>query len=68
MVREPRIIRNAEAAEYLGLRPGTLEKMRARATGPRFVRLGHRAIGYTQEDLDEWIDRRRQVDCEREDD
>lgn len=55
---EPRVLRTVEAAKHLGLKPSTLEKMRARGTGPRFVRLGRRAVGYTREDLDAWIEDR----------
>jgi len=51
-----RILRTREAAAYLGLSPSTLEKRRLRGEGPRFIRLGGRAIGYRIEDLDGWLD------------
>jgi predicted DNA-binding transcriptional regulator AlpA len=54
----PRVLRNRQAATYVGLRPATLEKMRVIGYGPRFVRLG-RAIGYRIDDLDEWLASRR---------
>ena len=58
---DTRVLRPAEAAKYLGLKRGTLEKMRSRGTGPRFVLLGRRAIGYTRDDLDAWINARRRT-------
>ena len=55
-----RILRTSQAAEYLGLARSTLEKMRLTAAGPRFVRLGGRAVGYDIRDLVAWLD------CQRE--
>jgi excisionase family DNA binding protein len=46
-------MRPREAAEYLGLSPRTLEKLRAQGGGPRFAALG-RAIAYAVADLDAW--------------
>ena len=54
-----RILRTADAAEYVGLASSTLEKMRLNSEGPAFVRLGGRAVGYDIHDLDEWLDARR---------
>jgi predicted DNA-binding transcriptional regulator AlpA len=54
-----RILRTPAAAEYVGLSSSSLEKKRLTGDGPRFVRLGGRAIGYTVEDLDVWLDRQR---------
>ena len=57
MSHTPRkVLRTREAAAYLGLAASTLEKRRLREEGPRFVRLGGRAIGYRIEDLDAWLD------------
>ena len=56
---EKRVLRTPEAAEYLGLSPSTLEKRRLSDDGPRFVRLGGRAVGYDIKDLDEWLDAQR---------
>ena len=56
-----RIFRTPEAASYLGLAASTLEKMRLRGTGPEFVRLGGRAIGYDLAMLDAWIERQRRT-------
>ena len=51
-----KILRTHEAAEYVGLRPSTLEKRRLLGDGPRFVRLGGRAVGYPVEELDRWLE------------
>ncbi len=56
-----RILRTEEAAEYVGLAPSTLEKRRTTGDGPKFVRLGGRAIGYDIRDLDAWLDGQREL-------
>ena len=63
-----RILRTPEAADYVGLSPSTLEKRRLAGGGPRFLRLGGRAIGYDVRDLDAWIDRQRKCTVEGDDD
>ena len=55
-----RILRTLEAATYLGLSPSTLEKYRVRGGGPKFIRLGGRAVGYDLRDLDAWLDGQRE--------
>jgi predicted DNA-binding transcriptional regulator AlpA len=55
-----RILRTPEAAIYVGLSASTLEKMRLSGDGPKFVRLGGRAIGYDVYDLDLWLDSQRE--------
>ena len=49
------VLRTPEASKYLGLAVSTLEKMRLTGAGPRFLRLGLRAIAYRREDLDAWL-------------
>jgi predicted DNA-binding transcriptional regulator AlpA len=56
-----RVLRTPAAAEYIGYKPSTLEKMRVYGGGPRFVKLGERAVGYDIEDLDSFIEERRRV-------
>jgi len=58
---QKRVLRTPEAAAYLGLAASTLEKMRLSGSGPEFVRLGGRAIGYDLAMLDAWIDRQRRI-------
>ena len=50
-----RIFRTPEAAEYVGLAPATLEKLRVLKSGPRFIRIG-RAVRYELNDLNSWLD------------
>ena len=59
---ERRIVRTPGAAAYLGLAQSTLEKMRITGGGPRFIRLGGRAVGYDIRDLDAWLDEQRRAD------
>jgi predicted DNA-binding transcriptional regulator AlpA len=49
------VLRTPAAAEYLGLAVSTLEKSRLSGEGPKFVRIGARAVGYIIEDLDDWL-------------
>jgi predicted DNA-binding transcriptional regulator AlpA len=49
------VVRPAEAALVLSVSLSLLKKWRAEGVGPRFVRLGGRAIGYRQADLSDWI-------------
>ncbi len=55
-----RVLRTPDAASYLGLSASTLEKLRIAGGGPRFIRLGGRAVGYDIRDLDEWLDSQRE--------
>lgn len=57
---DPRILRTPQAAIYIGLSASALEKMRLSGAGPRFVRLGQKAVGYDVRDLDAWVQERRQ--------
>ena len=54
-----RILRTPAAAEYVGLAESTMEKKRLTGDGPEFVRLGPRAVGYSQDALDAWLDAQR---------
>lgn len=45
------------AAEYLNLKPGTLEQWRWNGKGPRFVKVG-RNCRYRKSDLDSFIEER----------
>ena len=55
----PRYLRTPEAARFLGLSGRTLEKHRTYGTGPRYAKLGGRVV-YRIDDLQAWVDRRRQ--------
>ncbi len=56
---EVRILGEREAALRLNLGCRTLQEMRLRGTGPKFIRLGVRRVGYDLRDLDAWISSRR---------
>jgi len=47
------------AAAVLRLSPRTLESLRLRGGGPRYVRLSRRAVRYHPADLDAWIEKSR---------
>lgn len=52
------LLSTGQAAEYLGLKPNYLEKMRLSGGGPAFVKLTGGPAGmvrYAREDLDAWI-------------
>lgn len=53
------ILRTPGAAKYLSLSISTLNKMRLRGDGPRYLKLGSHAVAYDLEDLDAWINERR---------
>lgn len=44
-----------QAARYTGLAQTTLEGLRCRGTGPRFIRYGRKAVRYLVVDLDSWM-------------
>lgn len=44
-----------QAAAYTGLAPATLEGLRCKGGGPRFVRYSRRAVRYLKVDLDKWM-------------
>jgi hypothetical protein len=45
----------ADAAAYLGLRPVSLEQMRAKGTGPKFRKIRGRIVRYHVRELDDWL-------------
>jgi excisionase family DNA binding protein len=51
------VIDTPGAAKYLGLSPATLETMRSKGRGPKFVKLGT-AVRYRLSDLDEYLSAR----------
>lgn len=52
------ILRPPAAAAALAISQSLLKKWRASGEGPRFIRLGARAIGYRRADLEAWVDGR----------
>ncbi|WBL19199.1 helix-turn-helix transcriptional regulator [Citricoccus sp. NR2] len=43
-------------AGYLGTTTANLSQWRYKGTGPKFIKLGHRAIRYRMEDVNAWIE------------
>jgi hypothetical protein len=52
---EPELMTRPEAAEFLRITKGTLEKWAARGIGPPYILVGRNAI-YRKRDLLNWID------------
>ena len=44
-----------QAADWLGLSPSTMAKLRLSGDGPVFIKLGARRVGYRQVDLEAWV-------------
>ena len=56
MTETKRVLRAPEASKYLGLSESTLAKRRLYGLPPAFLNLGGRAIGYTIDELNRWLD------------
>ena len=50
-----KLLKTAEAAQYLGVSESLLHKLRLTGGGPVFVRLAGRSIRYRRTDLDDWV-------------
>jgi predicted DNA-binding transcriptional regulator AlpA len=44
-----------QAAAYCGLAAATMEGLRCKGGGPRYVRYGRKAVRYLVADLDDWM-------------
>lgn len=62
-VEGDRYFTTEEAAEYLKMSKGFLDKARHYGGGPAFVRVSARAIRYDRADLDAWMSERRAASC-----
>ncbi len=51
----PAFLNSKQAAEYLGLKPNTLAKMRVYGNGPKYRKHGFRVL-YALDDLNAWSD------------
>lgn len=54
-----------KAAARLGLSKSTLDKMRSRGVGPRFIKSTDRAVRYDPADLDAWVSERRRQSTDK---
>jgi predicted DNA-binding transcriptional regulator AlpA len=50
-------LKSREAAEYINSSASTLAKLRILGAGPKFVRIGRRAIRYPESELDRWLEK-----------
>ena len=48
-------MKGADAAKYIGLSQSTLDTMRSKGRGPRYLRIGGR-VYYRKDDLDAYIE------------
>ena len=55
------LLTEQQAAEFLGVKPRTLQKWRATGAGPPFVRLSPRCIRYKYRTLVDWSDDRERL-------
>lgn len=55
------LLRAPELAELLGLTLSTLAKLRCSGKGPPFYKLTNQSVGYNQDDVMEWLSKRRRV-------
>ncbi|MDX2277296.1 MAG: helix-turn-helix domain-containing protein [Hyphomonadaceae bacterium] len=53
------LINTQQAAVRLGLCKSTLDKMRCKGKGPRFIKSTDRAVRYDPADLDAWVANRK---------
>ena len=59
-VPQPHRLRTRAAAEYLGIAPSTMEKLRLTGDGPPFYKVG-RTVLYDTSLLDEYLASRRRM-------
>jgi predicted DNA-binding transcriptional regulator AlpA len=50
-----RLLTEKDLAAWLGISLPTLQRMRARASGPHFVQLSMRRVGYRRRDVEAWL-------------
>jgi predicted DNA-binding transcriptional regulator AlpA len=55
------LLTEAEVSEWLGLSQPTLSRHRRNGTGPAFVRLSTRRIGYRRNAVEAWLNEREQA-------
>jgi predicted DNA-binding transcriptional regulator AlpA len=53
-----RLVKEREAANFLGYTVRALQNWRVRGGGPKFVKVSSRSVRYRMSDLSEWVDAR----------
>jgi predicted DNA-binding transcriptional regulator AlpA len=56
-----RLVKTDGASEYTAVSVSRLEKLRVSGGGPKFVKLGGRAVAYDVADLDRWINAQKRL-------
>jgi predicted DNA-binding transcriptional regulator AlpA len=56
----PEVLTEREVSEWLGISQPTLSRLRRDATGPGFIRLSTRRIGYRRSTIEAWLAEREQ--------
>ena len=49
------VLTPAQAAEYLGVTPGTLANWRSTKIGPPFSKINKKCVRYLRDQLDKWV-------------
>ena len=68
LLHQKQVLTEREAAEYIGMSRSFLRQARMegnrenRTPGPKFFKVGKKAIRYRRTRLDEWIDRFQEVE------
>ena len=55
MVTDKRLLTEKELSTWLGLSLPTLQRMRSKGGGPKFIRLGFRRLAYRPSDVEDWL-------------
>ena len=58
---QTRILRRHQVERKIGLSRSSIYQMMSDGTFPLPIKLGKRAVGWAQSDIDEWLSNRRQV-------
>lgn len=53
--RMPEALNTEQASRYCGLAPATMEGLRCRGGGPRYIKFSRKAVRYLAQDLDSWM-------------
>jgi predicted DNA-binding transcriptional regulator AlpA len=58
MTTNSRILNEKDVANWLGTSCNTIQRLRSRGDGPRYIRLSHRRVAYRSADIEEWLSAR----------
>lgn len=55
MDADKRLLTERELSTFLGLSLPTLQRMRSKGSGPKFIKLSFRRVAYRPEDIEKWL-------------